>query len=284
MGECAERSLTPILPTSLVVRQRGSDSVLVSGSKPGGLVIEGLTPAEVDAVLNLPAALRGAGRGTIRPAPSARWSMILDLVCRAAAQLTPGPARGQVLVLGDGPLPQEIARAVSPLVHRVVTEPEALLAPDGDPVTRTPDLVVLPAVDAVTAFAGRPWHGRQVPHLPVVVSGGRLNVGPLVRADTGPCLTCLDLHRGARDPAWAPWLASRAVRHGVERELDAAPELRVTAAALTALIVRGFFEDRPLPIGLSLSLERPEPRLRHHLWTCHPACCGSEDTRVTMNA
>lgn len=284
MTECTDRSLTPTLPPNLVVRQRSADSVLVTGTNPGSLVLEGLTGAEVRAVLGLTATLRGPARAQLRPAPSARWSVILDVVCRAAARLTPGCAHGQVLVLGEGPLPEEISRALTPIVGRVVTEPEALLAPEGDPASRSPDLVVLPAVDAVAALSGRPWHGREVPQLPIVVSAGRLAVGPLVRPDAGPCLACLDLHRGARDPAWAPWLASRALRDDVERDLDATPELRVTAAALTALIARGLLEGRPLPVGVSLSLERPEPRLRHHLWTRHPACCGGEDTRVTMDA
>lgn len=272
------------LPPELAVRRRGNDAVLVTGPGPGALILNGLSDAEITAAIGLTAALRGPGHGDCRTAPSARWPQVLDFIEQAAALLTPlDDVTGQVVVLGEGPLPDEICRALSPVVGRVITEPEALLAPEFDPAIHTPDLVILPAVDAVTAFAGRPWHGRGVPQLPVVVSSGRLSVGPLVRPGAGPCLTCLDLHRGARDAGWAPWLASRAVRSDID-ELDALPELRVAAAALATLIARGLLENQPLPTGVGLSLERPQPRVNHHLWTRHPACCGGAEARVTMEA
>lgn len=275
----------PQLPAELALRRRSSGTVLVTGPRPGGLILEGLTAAETSAVIRLTASLRAPGNGTAQAAPSARWPQVLHHVQEAAARLTPGGSvTGQVVVLGEGPLPDEICRVLAPVVDRVITEPEAMLAPEFDPATHTPDLVILPAVDAVTPLAGRPWQDRGIPQLPVVVSGGRLNVGPLIRPDTGPCLACLDLHRGARDTGWAPWLASRAVRTDVDRVLDALPELRVTAAALVALIARGLLEDQPLPVGVGLSLDRPRPRVHHHLWTRHPACCGVADARATMNA
>lgn len=276
----------PELPSQLALRRRSTGAVLVTGSGPGGLVLEGLTDDETTAVVRLTAALRAPGT-CLQPsaAPSARWPQVLHFVHEAADLLTHGvSAIGQVVVLGEGPLPDEIRRALEPIVQRVITEPEAMLAPEFDPAIHTPDLVVLPAVDAVAPLAGRPWHGRGVSQLPVVVSGGRLSVGPLIRPDTGPCLACLDLHRGARDTGWAPWLASRALRTDVDHELDALPELRVAAAALVALIARGHLENQPLPAGVSLSIDRPQPRVRHHLWTRHPACCGVPDTRATMEA
>ncbi|MFC6705582.1 TOMM precursor leader peptide-binding protein [Flexivirga alba] len=285
MGAQPEAMPRPELPSDLALRRRSTGAVLVTGSGPGALVLDGLTDAETLAVVGLTAALRTPGGSAYRAAPSARWPQVLHLIHEAAALLTPvGSATGQVVVLGEGPLPGEICRALDPIVGRVITEPEALLAPEFDPAIHTPDLVILPAVDAVTALSGRPWHGRGIPQLPVVVSGGRLSVGPLIRPGTGPCLTCLDLHRGARDPGWAPWLASRALRSDVDDELDALPELRVTAAALAALVTRGLLENQPLPTGVGLSLERPQPRVGHHLWTRHPSCCGVSDARVTMEA
>ncbi len=280
-----EASPGPQLPADLALRRRSSGAVLVTGSGPGAVVLDGLTDAETLAVVGLTAALRAPGADPYRAAPSARWPQVVQFIHQAAALLTPvASASGQVVVLGEGPLPDEICRALDPIVGRVITEPEATLAPEFDPAIHTPDLVILPAVDAVTALAGRPWQGRGIPQLPVVVSGGRLSVGPLIRPDAGPCLTCLDLHRGARDAGWAPWLASRALGSDVDDELDALPELRVAAAALAALVARGLLENQPLPAGVGLSLERPQPRVHHHLWTRHPACCGVADARATMNA
>ncbi|WP_460599031.1 hypothetical protein [Flexivirga lutea] len=279
------RELAPRLPSTLAVRRRGAGAVMMTGGSPGALVLEGLTETETTAVVGLTAALRAPGVVRHRCAPSARWSQVLGAVHRAAARLTAGQTvAGQALVLGAGPLPEEICRALQPVVGRVVNEPEALLAPESDPAGPPADLVVLPAVDALAPLAGQPWQRRGIPQLPVVVSGGRLSVGPLVRPGSGPCLSCLDLHRGARDPGWASWLASRAVHTDVDREMDTVPELRSAAAALTALIARGLLEHEPLPAGVSLSLERPQPRVRHHLWTCHPSCCGAAEARVTMRA
>lgn len=280
-----EAATRPELPPELALHRRSTGTVLMRGPGAGSLVLNGLTEAETTAVVGLTAAQRAHGAVDHRAAPSVRWSQVLHFVHEAAALLAPvGSATGQVVVLGEGPLPDEIRRALDPIVARVITEPEAMLAPEFDPAIHTPDLVILPAVDAVIPLAGRAWHGRGVPQLPVVVSGGRLSVGPLIRPGSGPCLTCLDLHRGARDPGWAPWMASRALRSDVDDELDALPELRVAAAALATLVARGLLDDQPLPTGVALSLERPQPRVHHHLWTPHPSCCAVADTRVTMEA
>jgi bacteriocin biosynthesis cyclodehydratase domain-containing protein len=170
------------------------------------------------------------------------------------------------------------------VVQRIVPESEARAALHADAAIHPPDLVVLPAIDAITALAGRQWHARGIHQLPVVVSGGLLHIGPLVRPHSGPCLGCLDLHRGARDPDWASWQAVRAGVPDHERDLDAAPELRSAAAALTAWIASGDHVDRALPVGVSLSMQRPHPRLHHHLWTRHPSCNGCAVAGATMDA
>lgn len=284
MGALPEVFEQPGLPDRIGLRRRGAGSVLVTGPLPGGLLLSGLTAAETTAVLGLGAASRTPPGLRARTSPSQRWNALLTLLHQAARQLSPVAERARVVVLGEGPLPAEIRRALEPVVHRVVPEPEARAALHADAAIHPPDLVVLPAVDAITAFAGRPWHARGIRQLPVVVSGGQLHIGPLVRPHTGPCLHCLDLHRGARDPDWATWQAVRAGVPDHEQDLDAAPELRGAAAALTAWIASGDHLDRALPPGVSLSMERPHPRLRHHLWTRHPSCSGCAGAGVTMDA
>lgn len=274
----------PELPAHVAVHRRGG-GVLVTGPVPGGLVLSGLTEAEATAVIGLGAAVRTPRPVRARSAPSGRWGGVLGMIHRAAERLAPvGPPRSRVVVLGEGPLPHEIRRSLGPIVRRVVPEAEAQAALHADAAIHPPDLVILPAIDAVTALAGRPWQARGVPQLPIVVSGDLLSVGPLVRPGTGPCLDCLDRHRGARDPEWASWLAFRAGAPENDRDLDTAPELRAAAAALAAWIVSGHQSDRALPAGVSLSMQRPHPRVHHHLWTRHPSCCGSDDARVTMDA
>ena len=69
-----------------------------------------------------------------------------------------------------------------------------------DPPAR-PDLVVLTAMGAIHAEAGEPWLRRGIPHLPLVVQAHRVQVGPLITGQKGPCLHCMDLHRRDRDAA-----------------------------------------------------------------------------------
>ncbi|RNI21077.1 TOMM precursor leader peptide-binding protein [Flexivirga caeni] len=268
----------PQLPDRVAVRRHGPGAVLVTGPRPGGLVLSGLAESEATAVLRLGTAARNPRPAYVYPAPSDRWSGVLMLVHQAAERLMPEPsARSRPVVLGDGPLPEEIRRALTPIVQRVAPEAEALAALHADAVLHPPDLAVIPALDAVPALTGRPWHAKGIRQLPVVVSGDRLTVGPLVRPGTGPCLNCLDLHRSARDPNWASWQAFRAGMPDGVTTLDAAPELLAAAAALTAFIVSGQQRGRPLPPGVSLSMDLPHPRIRHHLWTQHPGCCGASD-------
>lgn len=274
----------PELPAALRLRRHGAGSVRVTGEAGVSLVISGLTETEVRAVVALGSASRHPRDHPRARVPSARWSSVLTLLHAAAARLSlRGRPSARVVVLGDGPLSHELRRTLEPIVLRVIPEPEALAALDGVTAIHPPDLVVMPALDAVAALAGREWQRRGVGQLPVIVSAGLLTVGPLVQPGAGPCLGCLDLHRGARDPGWADWQASRATGSDADRDLDPPPELRAAAAALVALIVSGQQSGQPLPIGLSLSIRLPQPRVHHHLWTRHPACCKSVESRATMN-
>jgi len=284
MGALPQTFDRPGLPDRIGLRRRSEGSVLVTGPAPGSFLLSGLTAAETTAVLDLRAAARTPQHARERTPPTRRWEALLALVHQAAGRLTPPAARPQVVVLGDGPLPDEIRRALAPVTQRLVPEAEALAALHADAAIHPPDLVVLPAIDAVTALAGHQWHARGIRQLPIVVSGGLLQVGPLVRPHQGPCLGCLDLHRGARDPDWASWQAARVGVPDHEQDLDAAPELRSAAAALAAWVAAADHLDRVLPPGVSLSMQRPHPRLRHHLWTRHPSCHGCAVAGVTMDA
>lgn len=284
MGAVPEVFERPVLPDRVGLRRRSDGSVLITGPAPGSLLLSGLTDAESTAVLSLGAVSRTPRRARAWTSPSPRWEGLLALLQQAAGRLAPAATGVRAVVLGEGPLPDEIRRALAPVAQRVVPESEALAALHADATIHPPDLVVLPAIDAITALAGRHWHSRGIRQLPVVVSGGVLHVGPLVRPHHGPCLGCLDLHRGARDPGWAAWQATRAGVPDHQQDLDAAPEIRSAAAALTAWIASGDHLDRTLPAGVSLSMERPHPRLRHHLWTRHPSCHGCAAAGVTMDS
>ena len=50
--------------------------------------------------------------------------------------------------------------------------------------------------------------GRDIPHLPIVFSGGGVEIGPFVRPGATPCLSCVAEHRRDADEAW-PQLAAQ---------------------------------------------------------------------------
>ena len=50
--------------------------------------------------------------------------------------------------------------------------------------------------------------GRDIPHLPIVFTGTRVEIGPFVRPGRTACLACVAAHRCDADPAW-PQLAAQ---------------------------------------------------------------------------
>jgi hypothetical protein len=148
-------------------------------------------------------------------------------------------------------------------------------------ISQLPGLVVLTAVGAIRAETGEPWLRRGIPHLPLVVQGHRVQVGPLIAGRAGPCLTCLDLHRRDRDAAW-PVLLSQLAPGGPL--LPGAPvTLESTLAAMTAgtaaMIVHTCLDGQPVPDDLSLELSLPWPTIQSRRWFAHPLCGCKTGTR-----
>ena len=136
-----------------------------------------------------------------------------------------------------------------------------------------PDLVVLAAMGAICPDAGEPWLRRGIPHLPLVVQGHRVQLGPLITGRGGPCLSCLDLHRRDRDAAWPALLAQLAPGPF----LPGAPViLESTLTAMTigaaAMIVHTCLDGQPVSGDLSLELSLPWPTIQNRRWFSHPLC------------
>nr|WP_279672259.1 TOMM precursor leader peptide-binding protein [Flexivirga meconopsidis] len=269
---------------ALRARRRGDDEVLLEGARPGGLVLSGLSRAEATAILTLgptlqPDQLRRAA------VPGRRWSAVAAQLCAAAVALAPVRiGTGRVAVVGSGSVAQEVARALRHSVAEVVTDDVAIARLEHGPTSgrELPDVVVLPAVDALAPWTGGRWQRHGIRQLPVIVSGDQLVVGPLIRPDAGPCLHCLDRHRADRDPAWANWAATRSSSGSIDESVDARPEIAAMAAGLVANVVSGLLSEVPLPAGVSLSMQLPTPRISHHLWPVHPACCAAAGRQETM--
>jgi len=137
-----------------------------------------------------------------------------------------------------------------------------------------PDLVVLAAVGAIRPDAGEPWLRRGIPHLPLVVQGHRVQIGPLITGGDGPCLSCMDLHRRDRDAAWPALLSQLAPEWPL---LPGTPvNLESTLTAMTvgaaAMIVHTCLDGQPVPGDLSLELSLPWPAILRRRWFRHPLC------------
>jgi len=207
-----------------------------------------------------------------------------------------------VVVSGEGDLPCELADllrvggigqvSVGPNAvnavdlelrgHRAArSQPRIGSATDG---AAPPDLVVLTAVGGIRPDAGEPWLRRHIPHLPVVVQGHRVQVGPLITGDGGPCLSCMDLQRRDRDAAWPAVLSQLAP--GWPLRPDPPVHLESTLSAMTigaaAMIVHTCLDGQPVPSDISLELSLPMPAILNRRWFRHPRCaCTTEHATMT---
>jgi len=140
--------------------------------------------------------------------------------------------------------------------------------------SKLPDLVVLAAMGAICPDAGEPWLRRGIPHLPLVVQGHRVQVGPLITGGGGPCLSCLDLHRRDRDAAWPALLSQLAPQGPFLTSAPVSLESTLTAMAIgaAAMIVHTCLDGQPVSCDLSLELSLPWPTIQNRRWLSHPMC------------
>jgi hypothetical protein len=124
-----------------------------------------------------------------------------------------------------------------------------------------------------------------IPHLVAATYERVAVVGPLVLPGRTPCLTCLDLHRVDRDPAW-PVVSAQL--DGPGRRVDgtlAAPACDVVLAATAAALAAGAalaYLDAPGHAhelaGARLEARPPGTVPRRRSWRRHPRCgCGWPD-------
>jgi bacteriocin biosynthesis cyclodehydratase domain-containing protein len=133
------------------------------------------------------------------------------------------------------------------------------------------------------------WLGqvRHRPHLPVIIRETTAVIGPLVLPGQTPCLRCVELTRGDRDPAW-PVLAAQLIGepHGVE-PCDVG--LASAAASIVALHVLAWLDRGiaapPPSVGGTIELSLADLRLRRRTVVAHPGCgCGAIDAPPLLSA
>lgn len=261
----------------------------------GGPVVAGVTAREAALLSRLDGSLSYVDSYALASAAGvsqARWRRVLALcsslgVFRHSAGVAPAPAgpaphTGHVVVDGLGALAQDVVEllggevgALAPRVtHGRIAVDELLAAPES---SHPADVVVLVAGEALDPRRGDVWLARGIPVLPVVATGPWGAVGPLVgTTPTGPCLWCLDLHRTDRDESWPVllaqlWQPSPVV---VDAGPVAAPEpaiARLVTGAVALLVEQVIAGEAP-PLGVSVEVRRPWPRMDHRRWARHPRC------------
>lgn len=199
-------------------------------------------------------------------------SLVATALAAAGVGTVESHGRGRVTPadVGCGITTDDVGAPLEAVTHRLVGATA--------PVVRTslrrglPDLVVL--VEHLEPDPQRHLAllADDVAHLSVVVREASVLVGPLVRPGDGPCLRCVDLHRGDVDERWgviAPQLVvtDPLVLGGQE------VALATVAAGLATGQVLGHLDGRPVwAAGGAVEVRLPDMVPRPMRWDRHPDC------------
>ncbi|MGO9220101.1 MAG: hypothetical protein ACLP5E_20410 [Streptosporangiaceae bacterium] len=176
-----------------------------------------------------------------------------------APRLAPWPPAGRIRLGHTGP--DAPLRAPRSTAGARRTAPEA----------RRPDLAVL--ADGYPPELPRTLVSGNVAHLTAAASEAIGTVGPLVIPGQTACLSCVDMARTDRDPAW-PLILAQASGQAPHPAACAAALAAAVAAQATAQVLA--FLDRAAfaraAINGTLELVLPDWQWRRHSWTPHPQC------------
>ncbi len=265
--------------------RRGPGQVQFGLNAEHGMVLEGLTDAEIGWLLSLSTQSGGQSfdhdlSEGIPPTAErcsalsqAQMSDLVELlrshdllvVAADASSTQLHTATWRVSVLGSGRTTASIREGVGEVPSVEVSD---ALAPG-----RRCDLAILVVNDTVGPSDAAAWARSGIRHTPVVVDQDRVLLGPVVAPGSGPCLTCLHLSRTDRDPAW-PLVAAQFDSTPSEwaAPVNAEATLSRTATGLTALLVRALVRGTPVPPGVTWEVNSPLPHVTTRHWPPHPLC------------
>ncbi|MEA5118706.1 MAG: hypothetical protein VB036_13995 [Propionicimonas sp.] len=260
--------------------------VLQLGCDTDGVILDGVPAgiAEVVAALHQPRTLAELTR-LVSGLPEPWLAWFLDWLDHTGRLELGERSATQVGVVGSGPLADAIAALLRrcaeldvlrlanlhprPLARRAAGAPLTPVLDWNLVAAGWPRLLVV-ATDtvepdrALTDALARAGHC----HLVVRLAADRAVVGPLVEPGTTPCLRCLDLVRGAGDPAW-PRVLSQLCR--ARHQPD--PVLLTWATATTAGQVRARLAGAvPDLAGRTLEFGGPDHALTTREWQLNPDC------------
>ena len=281
----------PRIPSHLSPVHRSVDTVQL-GLHPDAVVLTGVTSADVrvlramDGSRSLPELESLADSVGL---PLKRVRELLDLLAAQDALDRQGRdratlwwrSRRHVLVGGEGALTLAIAQALRrEHLGRVCQGEWAMDHHDlslGHGVPRScqrpVDLALVVGRPDLDPDRLEPWLRHGIPHLAVRCEGARASIGPLVarRIPDQPCLRCLELHHCDLDPAHALVLAqARSHPGGALAHVD--PTAAPFVASVVTSIVTGYLDGFGLPVGVSVEVSTPWPRVDYRRWQRHPLC------------
>jgi bacteriocin biosynthesis cyclodehydratase domain-containing protein len=250
------RRLPDLLSLSLLHREPGAAARVMSSRHAAAVEVLGAGRAGATVAMLLAAA--GVGHVTVTDTGAVR-----------PADLSPGGIRGPGARQASR---AEAARSALPGRATSASPSRASPATSGSTVVLAPVGSVIPP-----EWLGRVRHR---PHLPVVVRETTAMIGPLVLPGRTPCLRCVELTRGDRDPVW-PVLAAQLI--GGPRSIEPGDVVLASAAASIAVLhVLAWLDcgslELPSSAGGSLELSLVDLRLRRRTVAAHPGCgCGAID-------
>jgi hypothetical protein len=207
------------------------------------------------------------GNGRAGPAVAALLSAAgvghVHLFERSPARLIHAMPGG--IELADEGLP--LTEATAAAIRRGAPETDTRLPSLG----QRPDLVLLAVDHPVDTDTRDALHARGLPHLRIRLAPGVGSVGPFVVPGLTSCLTCADLYRADRDPAW-PAMALQLTapsRHPTTAEVVVSTTIVGIAAAQALSFLDG---GEPASLDGTLEIEPPDWRIRRRSWPAHPEC------------
>lgn len=257
--------MTPRLDPALPLVWRSPSELQLGGARPAAVLADP-GPAELGL---LRALSPGASVSTLRTigtglgATEAEVDALLERLEPAfAPDAVPEPT-AVVAISGDAESIGLLVRLVARLGHRPV---------DADAIDpREADIAVLVGAWVIAAGAHLPWLAADVPHLAVVLDERGVEVGPLVRPGSGPCLRCVHLGRRDADAAWPAIAAQLAATAPPPRAVRAEHEaLSLAASVVDDLVRTGRTELDAATVVLSDAGGSPRPVPRP--LEAHPEC------------
>lgn len=281
----------PRIPSHLAPVHRTVDTVQL-GLHPDAVVLTGLTSADTRVLRAMDGTRSTAELESFALSvdlPAERVRELLDLLAAHDALDRQAKdratlwrrSRRHVLVGGDGPLTLAITQALRrEHLGRVCNGEWAVDHHDLSLGHRVPPSCQRP-ID-VALVVGRPdldpdrlepWLRHGIPHVAVRCEGTRASIGPLVvgRVRDQPCMRCLELHQCDLDPAHALVLhQARSQLAGSAAHVD--PSAATFVASVVTSMVTGYLDGVGLPLGVSVEVSTPWPRVDYRRWQRHPRC------------